>query len=109
SRIPVVPAPPAVPAPVVPATRPLSIGFFINWDESSYESLKRNLDHLDWVIPEWIRLQDPDQNANPIVTDIHVPALNWIRENHPQVRIIPMVQNLTNEKFDGSLLARAIV
>ena len=48
AHIPVVPAPPTVPAPVVPATRPVSVGFFVNWDESSYESLKRNLDHLDW-------------------------------------------------------------
>ena len=47
SHIPVVPAPPTVPAPVVPTTRPLSVGFFVNWDESSYESLKRNLNHLD--------------------------------------------------------------
>jgi hypothetical protein len=50
ARVPLVPPPPSVPAPVVPTTRPLSVGFFINWDESSYESLKRNLDHLDWVI-----------------------------------------------------------
>ena len=108
SHLALVPPPLTLPAPVVPSSRPLSVGFFINWDESSYESLKRNLDHLDWVIPEWIHLQDPDQNADPISTDIHVPALNWLRETHPQVRILPMVQNLTNEKFDGSLLARAI-
>jgi hypothetical protein len=33
--------PPTLPAPVVPSSQPLSIGFYINWDESSYESLKR--------------------------------------------------------------------
>ena len=110
SHLAIVPPPLSLPPPAIPSSRPLAIGFFINWDESSYESLKRNLDHLDWVIPEWIHLQDTDRNdTNPIVTDIHVPALNWIRENHPQVQILPMVQNLTNEKFDGSLLARAIV
>ena len=35
AHIPVVPPPPTVPAPIVPATRPLSVGFFVNWDESS--------------------------------------------------------------------------
>jgi peptidoglycan-N-acetylglucosamine deacetylase len=105
TRIPLVPPPPTVPAPVVPTTRPLSIGFFINWDESSYESLKRNLDHMDWVVPEWSHLQDA---PNPLVTDVHIPALNWIRMTRPQVRVLPMVQNLVDEKWQGDLLARNI-
>ena len=107
AHIPVVPAP-TVPAPVVPTTRPLSVGFFINWDESSYESLKRNLDHLDWVVAEWSRLQNVPDGQNPLATDVHIPALNWIRLTRPQTRILPMVQNVVNEKWDGELLARAI-
>ena len=105
-RVPLVPPPPSVPAPVVPATRPLSVGFFINWDESSYESLKRNLDHLDWVVAEWSHLQDA---ANPLVTDVHIPALNWIRVTRPEVRVLPMVQNLVDEQWQGDLLARTVV
>ena len=108
SHIAAVPPPPTVPAPIVPATRPLSVGFFINWDESSYESLKRNLDHLDWVIAEWSHLQDAPEGANPLVTDVHVPALNWIRLNRPEVRILPMVQNVVNEEWQHDLLARWI-
>jgi len=108
SQIPIVPAPPVLPTPVVPTSRPLSVGFYVNWDDSSYESLKRNLDHLDWVIPEWVHLQDVPEGGNPIATDVHAPAINWIRETRPQVRILPMVQNLVNEKFDGALLARSI-
>ena len=108
SQISIVPAPPVLPAPIVPNSRPLSVGFYINWDDSSYESLKRNLDHLDWVVPEWVHLQDVPDGNNPLVTDIHAPALNWIRETRPQVRILPMVQNLINEKFDGKLLAKVI-
>jgi cellulose synthase/poly-beta-1,6-N-acetylglucosamine synthase-like glycosyltransferase/peptidoglycan/xylan/chitin deacetylase (PgdA/CDA1 family)/spore germination protein YaaH len=108
AHIPVVPPPPTVPAPVVPATRPLSVGFFINWDESSYESLKRNLDHLDWVVAEWSHLQDASDGANPLVTDVHIPALNWIRLTRPQTRILPMVQNLIDEQWQGDLLARSV-
>ena len=108
SHIPVVPPPPTVPAPIVPATRPLSVGFFINWDESSYESLKRNLDHLDWVIAEWSHLQNVPDGADPLATDIHIPALNWIRLTRPEVRILPMVQNLLNENWQGDLLARNV-
>jgi len=75
----VVPPPPTVPAPIVPTTRPLSVGFFINWDESSYESLKRNLSHMDWVVAEWSHIQNVPDGSNPLVTDVHIPALNWIR------------------------------
>jgi len=107
AHIPVVPAP-AVPAPVIPTTRPLSVGFFINWDESSYESLKRNLDHLDWVVAEWSHLQNVPGGQNPLATDVHIPALNWIRLNRPQTSVLPMVQNVVNGKWDGDLLAHAI-
>jgi cellulose synthase/poly-beta-1,6-N-acetylglucosamine synthase-like glycosyltransferase/peptidoglycan/xylan/chitin deacetylase (PgdA/CDA1 family)/spore germination protein YaaH len=98
--------PPTLPAPVVPSSRPLSIGFYINWDESSYESLKRNLDQMDWVIAEWSHLQD--NSTTPLVTDVDAPALNWIRQTRPQVQVVPMVQNLIDEKWDPELLARAV-
>ncbi|HLO00368.1 MAG TPA: glycosyltransferase [Pyrinomonadaceae bacterium] len=100
--------PPALPAPVVPSSRPLSIGFYINWDESSYASLKRNLDHLDWVVAEWSHLQDSANGAGPLATEVDAPALNWIRQTRPQVQIIPMVQNLIDEKWNSDLLAQAI-
>jgi peptidoglycan-N-acetylglucosamine deacetylase len=111
SHIPIVPPPaipPGPPAPIIPTTRPLSIGFYINWDESSYESLKRNLDHLDWVVPEWSHLQDAPEGGNPLATDIHIPALNWIRVTRPETRILPMVQNVVNEDWQSQLLARSI-
>ena len=100
--------PPALPAPVVNEARPLSIGFYINWDESSYASLKRNLDHLDWVVAEWSHLQDASNGSSPLATDVDVPALNWIRVSRPQVQVIPMVQNLVDEKWNPDLLAHAI-
>src|SRR5262249_19082069 len=37
--------------------RPLALGFYVNWDDSSYESLKRHLDQLDQLVPEWLWLQ----------------------------------------------------
>ena len=108
THIPVVPPPPTVPAPIVPATRPLSVGFYINWDESSYESLKRNLDHMDWIVAEWSHLQDVPDGTNPLATDVDNPALNWIRLTRPQTRVLPMVQNLVDEKWQHELLAHSI-
>ncbi len=102
-----VPAP-SIPPPAVSISRPLSIGFYINWDESSLASLEKNLDHLDWVIAEWAHLQAGSNSEPPLATDVHVPALNFIRQTRPQVRIIPMVQNLIDGKMNSDLLARNI-
>lgn len=107
SHVPIVP-PPTLPPPIVPTNRPLSIGFYINWDESSYASLKRNLDHLDWVIAEWSHLQTTSDGSASLVTEVDAPALNWIRLTRPQVQVIPMVQNLVDEKWQPDLLARAV-
>jgi cellulose synthase/poly-beta-1,6-N-acetylglucosamine synthase-like glycosyltransferase/peptidoglycan/xylan/chitin deacetylase (PgdA/CDA1 family)/spore germination protein YaaH len=108
-QLPVAP-PPAVqlPPPTAPTTKPLTIGFYTNGDESAYASLKRNLDQLDWVVPEWIRLQDAAGGATPIITDVDVPALNLIRQTRPQTAIIPLVQNYKDEKWDSGLLARSV-
>jgi peptidoglycan-N-acetylglucosamine deacetylase len=106
-QMPIVP-PPAIPPPVTPKNRSIAIGFYINWDESSYASLKRNLDHLDWVVPQWVHLQDTSNGASPIVVEMDVPALNLIRETRPQIRILPMVQNLIDDKWDADLLVRTI-
>lgn len=100
--------PRAIPPPITPTARPLSIGFYINWDESSYASLKRNLDHLDWVIAEWSHLRNGSDGEPKLITEVDPPALNLIRETHPQVQIIAMVQNLEDEKWNPDLLARAV-
>ena len=98
-----------LPTPVRPASKPLSIGFYVNWDESSYASLKRNLDHLDWVIAQWSHIQDTKSGGSPLDTDIDVAALNLIRQDRPQISILPMVQNLNDEKWESDVLARAVI
>ena len=100
--------PPALPPPAIPKTRPLAIGFYTSWDESSLASLERNLDHLDWVIPQWVHLQDPHKDGNPIAIELDPPALNLIRETRPQIRIVPMVQNLIDDNWNKELLAKAV-
>ena len=89
----------------VATARPLAIGFYVNWDDSSYASLKRNLSELDWVVPEWVRLQD---GPDPLALDIDQRALDLIRRARPETPILPLVQNYRNEQWDGDLLARAV-
>jgi cellulose synthase/poly-beta-1,6-N-acetylglucosamine synthase-like glycosyltransferase/peptidoglycan/xylan/chitin deacetylase (PgdA/CDA1 family)/spore germination protein YaaH len=110
SQLPLAPPPPAsmLPPPATPTTKPLTIGFYTNGDESAYASLKRNLNNLDWVVPEWSRLGDPSDGSSVITTDIDVPAVNLIRQTHPQTRIVPLLQNYRDEKWDAQLLAKAV-
>jgi len=84
------------------ANQPLYIGFYVNWDDSSYQSLKRNVDKLDWVIPEWLHLQEGNE---PLKQDISVHALNLIRHAKPQPLIVPILNNAKNGLWNTKLLS----
>jgi cellulose synthase/poly-beta-1,6-N-acetylglucosamine synthase-like glycosyltransferase/peptidoglycan/xylan/chitin deacetylase (PgdA/CDA1 family)/spore germination protein YaaH len=101
-----------LPAPAQFTSKPLSIGFYVDWDESSYASLERNLNHLDWVLPQWAHIVDAKSGESPIETELDDPqalkALNLIRQQRPQTRILPMVQNLNDETWQSDVLAKAV-
>ncbi len=86
--------------------RPLSVGFYVNWDDSSYTSLKQNYNQLDWIVPEWIRLSG-DQ-TNPLVLDFDAKAQQFIQENKPNLLLLPLVQNYKNEEWDSDLAAKTL-
>ncbi|HKQ79968.1 MAG TPA: glycosyltransferase [Blastocatellia bacterium] len=92
-------------APEQASTRPLAIGFYVNWDDSSYKSLKLGLGRLDWVVPEWIRLQTGD---NPVVGEIDPRALDLIRRAKPNTPILPMIHNSREGKWDAPALSQAV-
>ncbi len=87
------------------AARPLAIGFYVNWDDSSYESLKRHLDQLDQLVPEWLWLQAGDQ---PLVSEIDPRALDMIHNRRPDLPIIPMIHNMKDGEWEPQTLARQI-
>jgi cellulose synthase/poly-beta-1,6-N-acetylglucosamine synthase-like glycosyltransferase/peptidoglycan/xylan/chitin deacetylase (PgdA/CDA1 family)/spore germination protein YaaH len=108
--MPIVPAPLStpLPAPLSFTSKQLAIGFYINWDESSYASLERNLDHLDWVVAQWAHIVDVKSGNSPIEVELDAKALNLIRQQRPQTSILPMIQNLNDEKWENDVLARAV-
>ncbi|MDP4170990.1 MAG: DUF2062 domain-containing protein [Bacillota bacterium] len=75
-------------------------GFYVNWDENSKISLKRNIHAMSVVIPEWLQLM-PDlsfkNNNDPSVT-----ALAKVHN----VKIMPLINNFINKKWDGDVLNR---
>ena len=94
-------------APQVPSSgKPLSIGFYVNWDDSSFTSLKQNIKSLDWVVPEWIRMSGDE--SNPLVLDVDQTALEFMQQEKPEMRILPLLQNYKNEQWNSAILLRSI-
>ena len=88
-----------------PAGRPVSIGFYVNWDDSSYASLRRELPKLDWVVPSWLSLQGPDM---ALKVELDAKSLELMRREKPSVAILPMLQNAVNGNWDGTGLERLL-
>jgi peptidoglycan-N-acetylglucosamine deacetylase len=88
--------------------KPLTIGFYANWDDSSFASLRNNVQNLDWVVPSWLYLQGEAMELN---VTLDAKALDLIRRQKPGIAILPMIQNSSANSWDGehlgSLLANA--
>ncbi|MBO9710146.1 MAG: glycosyltransferase [Caulobacter sp.] len=93
-----------VPHPTSPggaaATRPISVGFYVSWDEDSRASLRRNIDKLDVVSPQWVALRGPGGDVT-IDDDPTGNARIAAAANHPAV--LPLVHNSANAQFNGPM------
>jgi cellulose synthase/poly-beta-1,6-N-acetylglucosamine synthase-like glycosyltransferase/peptidoglycan/xylan/chitin deacetylase (PgdA/CDA1 family) len=85
-----------------PGGRPLSIGFYVNWDDNSYPALKRALPHLDWLVPGWLSLEGPDMALKP---SVDTRAMSYIQATRPNIPILPMIQNAVEGQWNGKGLA----
>jgi cellulose synthase/poly-beta-1,6-N-acetylglucosamine synthase-like glycosyltransferase/peptidoglycan/xylan/chitin deacetylase (PgdA/CDA1 family)/spore germination protein YaaH len=96
----------SVPAALArPEGRALTIGFYVDWDDNSYPALKRALPDLDWVVPNWLSLEGPDM---ALKTNVDERVLNYVESTKPAVAILPMIQNVVNDKWDGRGLAKLL-
>ena len=85
------------------AGAPLTVGFYVPWDQASADSLRRNIGDLDWVVPAFVtvtggnhlmKVQDDPRFAS-IVAGARRPP-----------RVLPMVQNISDEAWDSAGAAR---
>ena len=83
--------------------KPLTIGFYANWDDGSFSSLRNNLHNLDWVVPSWLYLQGELMDLNMTLDQ---KGLDLIRRQKPGTAILAMVQNSSVAKWDGANLGR---
>ncbi|MGC9953779.1 MAG: glycosyltransferase [Rhizomicrobium sp.] len=78
--------------------RPLAIGFYVTWDDTSYPALKRALPKLDWVVASWLSLTGPDMHLQ---VTMDIKALTLVHEMRPAVPILPVIQNATMGTWNG--------
>src|SRR5437868_4532405 len=94
-----------------PASNPLTVAFFVPWDDASPSSLKTNLANpdtsVDVVIAEWLRLDNNDGTlSDSDYLDIKKEALNLIRTTRPDTRVMALVNNFNNDtkEFESNKL-----
>ncbi len=95
-------------APIPPKDQPYApkaIGFFVNWDDASFSSLKKNIGNLDLLVPEWLHLTGPDGGIREDDPEKTAQALAFVRANKPSLPIMPLVNNFTDMTWHGDFLA----
>jgi cellulose synthase/poly-beta-1,6-N-acetylglucosamine synthase-like glycosyltransferase/peptidoglycan/xylan/chitin deacetylase (PgdA/CDA1 family)/spore germination protein YaaH len=77
--------------------KPLYVGFYAPWDESSTASLQRHIDDLDWLAPVWVTVTGPNHQFN-VLPDRDGRAVINSAAHRPL--ILPVVQNFANGQVD---------
>ncbi len=87
-----------------PPLSPLVVGFLVNWDYSSFDSLKKNFSKIDIIVPEWIHLKDASGNITLDDIDIQTEVTTYARNRYANVPIIPLINNAGWQTKDLSAL-----
>ncbi len=91
---------------------PLSMGYYVNWDESSLTSLKDNIERrgnqLDILIVESKHLADETGRLEDDDADKQSEVLDYVRKQSPHTRIMALINNAKDAQFQKPLLARML-
>jgi len=86
---------------------PRVIGFYVNWDDTSFTSLKQNAANLNELIPEWLHLADG--SGNVVVDDQtrQSETIDYLKQNKIDLPIAPLINNYNSQSqsWDGQALA----
>ena len=85
------------------------IGFYVNWDDNSFTSLKQNIASLDVLMPEWLHLSEQTVKSDDLVKQ--TKALELIRRIRPNLKIDVLINNYnsTTQDWDSAGLAKTLI
>jgi spore germination protein YaaH len=86
-------------APATPAANGV-MGFYVNWDENSFSSLKQHINNIDKLIPEWLHLADSNGGIAADDLVVQQKTLDFIKSARPNLPIVALVNNYNNETQD---------
>jgi spore germination protein YaaH len=87
-------------APGSTAVKPLTVAFYVSWDERSRTSLAAHISQIDVLAPMWITLKNA-QGQVDIVDDLQANALLAQAPHKPS--LLPVVSNVHNDVWDSAL------
>jgi peptidoglycan-N-acetylglucosamine deacetylase len=76
------------------------IGYYVNWDDTSFTSLKQNLAHIDKLMPEWLHLASADGTLAIDDPPKQTQVLTYIRKHKPALEIAPLVNNFNSARME---------
>jgi cellulose synthase/poly-beta-1,6-N-acetylglucosamine synthase-like glycosyltransferase/spore germination protein YaaH/peptidoglycan/xylan/chitin deacetylase (PgdA/CDA1 family) len=80
--------------------RPLTVAFYVSWDERSRVSLNKHMGQIDVLAPMWLALKDTRGRLD-ITEDPQAEALLANAKHKPSV--LPVVNNVHNDVWDGAM------
>ena len=92
----------------LPKTASRVIGFYVNWDDNSFTSLKQNIQNLDVLMPEWLHLNNSEVSVDDLVKQ--TKALEFVRRVRPNLKIDVLINNYnaTTQDWDSVGLAKTL-
>src|SRR5215831_18747718 len=75
------------------------IGYYVNWDDTSFTSLKQNLASIDKLMPEWLHLASADGTLAIDDPPKQTQVLTYIRQHRPDLGIAPLVNNFNSARM----------
>ncbi len=82
------------------ATKPLTVGFYVSWDQESRQALREHIGALDVVAPQWVALRDPNGDVD-FTDDPEATALIAAAAKPPA--IMAVVHNAHEAVFDTAV------
>lgn len=78
--------------------------FYVDWDPQAFFSLRRNIQKLNLVLPEWLFF---DPKGDSMVIRKEKRGYDLIKKARG-LRVMPMLTNNINGKWDGAVVSRII-
>jgi spore germination protein YaaH len=86
------------------------IGFFVNWDDNSFASLKANFSKMDELVPEWVHLTNDSGDLERDNPAREQEVLDFLKQQGSTLRIVPLFNNYSNhlQDYDSDTLAKML-